>query len=274
MSLLSAERYVAVLDPRGVILVRRRGRRSAPETVGIAECASIEGGAVWASAVDALGSLLGARKPRSGRSELMVVLSSQFVRFGLVPWSDAIDNPEELDAYARSCFDEIYGAVSRSWVLRLSAEAAGCARIGAGVDRDLLTRLQTLCAAAGVRLNGVQPYLMVAFNRLGAQLRHGDFVFVLVEPARNTLLVARKGRWVSIGSSTGVDTDEAVGALIERESELQAVVGEVMPPVYVHAPGRAHFAPPSGGDAVPVPLALEGAPTSDPLLAMAQVGGY
>lgn len=274
MSLLSAERYVAVLDVRGVVLVRRRGRRSAPETVGTSECVSVEGAPVWTAAVDALGALLGARKPRTARSELTVVLSSQLVRFGLVPWSDAIDSPDELDAYARTCFDEIYGAVSSGWVLRLSPEAAGCARIGAGIERDLLNRLQTLCAAAGVHLSGVQPYLMVAFNRLGAHLRHGDFVFVLAEPARNTLLVARKGCWASIGSSAGNDTDEAVGALIERESELQAVVGEVMPPVYVHAPGRAHFAPPTGGGPAPVPLALAGAATADPLLAMAQLGGH
>lgn len=266
MSLLSAERYVAVLDPRGVLLVRRRGR-GVPETVGMAECGVAQDGAAWAPAVDALAGLLA--RSLAGHGTLTVVLSSQFVRFRLVPWSDAIGSPDELEAYARLCFEEVYGAAVGAWALRLSPEAAGCPRLGAAIEQALLERLKTLASGAGLRLAAVQPYLMVAFNRLGDHLRHGDFTFVLVEATRSTLLVARKGRWAGVSSSAGGGSDEALSALIERESELQAAAGETLPPVYVHAPGHARCAPRPSGVSAPVLLAMEGAPAADPLLAMA-----
>jgi len=268
VSLLWPERLVAVLDPRGVILVRRRGWRGAAHTVGAVECAA-EAAPPWSAAADALAALLSAA--RGARGELTVVLSSQFVRYRLVPWSDAIGSPEELEAYARICFEEVYGAASGSWALRLSPEVAGCPRLAAAIERGLLERLQGIASAAGLRLVSVQPYLMAAFNRLGGKLRGGDFVFVLAEPARSTLLVARAGRWVGVSSSAGADSDDALGALIERERELQSVAGEALPAVYVHAPGRAECAPRLAGGTLPVMLAAPGAPAADPLLGMALV---
>jgi hypothetical protein len=236
--------------------------------VGAVECAA-GGTPAWAAAADALASLLST--PQRGGGALTVVLSSQFVRFRLVPWSDAIGTPDELEAYARVCFEEVYGAASGNWALRLSAEATGCPRLAAAIEQGLLERLQAIASAAELRLVSVQPYLMAAFNRLGGTLRGGDFVFVLAEPERSTLLVARAGRWVGVSSNAGGDSDDALSALIARESELQAAAGEALPAVYVHAPGRADCAPRAGNGAAPVTLALAGASSADTLFGMAQV---
>ncbi len=265
MSLLWPDRFVAVLDPRGVLLTRRRGWGGSPQTVGNAECAA---GAepAWSAAADALAGLL--KGPVSGRGELTVVLASQFVRFRLVPWSDEVGAPDELEAYARIRFEEVYGPVSGDWVLRLSPEAAGRPRLAAAIERPLLDRLQAIAANAGLALASVQPYLMAAFNRLAGRLRQDDFMFVLAEPERSTLLVAREGRWTSVSSTVGADTDEALGALIARERELQAAAGETLPTVYVHAPGREACAPAVGGEA-PVTLAMPAAPAAGALLNMA-----
>jgi hypothetical protein len=97
--------------------------------------------------------------------------------------------PRELDAYARACFENLYGQPLDDWRIVLSpsrpvppASPRRC--------RSLLQRLQ----AGGRRLSlrSVQPYLMAAFNRCSRSWSR-DFLFVLAEPRRSVLLLAAGG---------------------------------------------------------------------------------
>ncbi|SFP41018.1 hypothetical protein SAMN05216229_102180 [Geopseudomonas sagittaria] len=268
MSLLSPDRYLAVLGPTRVQLARRRG--SQLDNLGSAACASRDLGD-WAGAVDALEQLLRACPGRRG--ELAVVLGEHFAHFTLVPWSDAIGTPEELSAYARLRFEEIYGSEAAGWALQLSPEAAGQPRLAVAIAEGLLERLTGLAKTAGLRLVSVQPYLMSAFNRLCRPLVGGDFLFLLAEPERSCLLVAREGRWVAVRSTAGSDSDAALAVLLERESELQELEAQSPLAVYIHAPGRADLAPPPVHGLLPQVLgqpraAPDEAP--DPLWAMAE----
>ncbi|MDV7213723.1 hypothetical protein [Azotobacter beijerinckii] len=257
MSLSWGERRIAVFGTTRLALFRRR--HGALDLLGGAEYGPAEG-PVWSSAAQALERLLG--EPGRGRGSLTLVLSSRFVRFALVPWSEAIVSPEELEAYARFRFQEIYGPSADDWLLRLSPSPAGQPRLAAAVERGLLERLQVALKGAGLRLCSVQPYLMAAFNRFAGELPAGDFLFVLAEPGRSSLLLAREGRWTSVRSVAGSDDDAALLALVERECELQGLEGEVRAARYLHAPGRA--AAPAGLRA----LELPGTP-ADVLQAMA-----
>lgn len=238
MSLLSPERYIAVLGPTRVQLARRRGCQL--DNLGSVECASRDLGE-WGGTADALKELLAAHGGRRG--ELAVVLGEHFAHYILVPWSDAIGSPQELIAYARIRFEEIYGSEAAGWALQLSPEPAGQPRLAVAIAEGLLDRLVSLATAAGLRLVSVQPYLMSAFNRLCRPLAGTDFLFLLAEPERSCLLVAREGRWVTVRSTAGSDSDAALAVLLERESELQEL--EAQPPmaIYIHAPGRADLAP-------------------------------
>jgi hypothetical protein len=265
---LSRDRYVAVLAPGGATLVRRRGRGRA-EVVDRADSVDRDG-PQWFAAADGLERLLAAHKP--GRHRLAVVLSSHFARYLLVPWSEEIGSPDELEAYTRIRFEEVYGAVVAGWALRLSPEAAGRPRLAAAIEQGLLDRLLAIAASAGVRLESVQPYLMTAFNRFGRGLRQADFLFVVAEPGRASLLVARDGQWASVGSTSGADSDEAIDALVAREIELLGVSEDAMPGLFVHAPGRADCAPAPVKGARPQVLAPGGAAAAgmpDPALVMA-----
>ncbi|NMG75658.1 hypothetical protein [Aromatoleum diolicum] len=266
MSLLSRERYLAVITPTRVSLLRGRGR-GAVDALGSVACAGDSAG--WTAAADALQRLL----TESGvhRGELEVVLSSHFARFRLVAWSDAIGSPDELEAYARIGFEEVYGPVAAGWALRVSPESAGRPRLAAAIEQALLDRLHGLAQSAGLNLVSVQPHLMAAYNRLLPRLRRDDFLFAVAEPGRCSVLLARAGRWVSVRSSAADDSEGAVAALLERECELHGLAGEAMPPVYVHAPGRPQGAWRPVHGAAPQALAI-GAPaaaTSDPWLDMA-----
>ncbi|KAB0495604.1 hypothetical protein [Pseudomonas vancouverensis] len=233
MSLLSREQYVAVLGASGVGL----GRRQGGETHWLGSVGYIdEGFQAWTVALDTLDRLLA--EHTSARAELTVVISGHFSRFCLVPWSDQISSPAELLGFAHLCFEDLYGAPSQPWSLVLSAEPAGYDRIASALPQDLLEHLRTLVGNRGLRLRSVQPYLMAAFNHFDKSFEAGDFLFVVAEPVRSVLLLAREGRWTSVRSVGSNDSDAALTALIGRESQLQAANSERPLHVYLHAPAR------------------------------------
>lgn len=238
MSLLSRERFIAVLGASGVGLGQRRGS----DTLWLGSVGYIdEGFQSYAVALDTLDRLLG-EHARAG-AEVSVVISGHFSRFCLVPWSAQISSPEELRGFARLCFEDLFGAATQAWSLVLSAEPAGYDRIASALPQDLLDRLRTLVSARGLRLRSVQPYLMSAFNRFDKGLDAGDFLFVVAEPQRSVLLLAREGRWASVRSVGGSDSDGALSALIGRERQLQASTSERAFNVYLHAPARLDAPP-------------------------------
>ncbi|MCY1286610.1 hypothetical protein D9M68_150080 [compost metagenome] len=233
MSLSWCDRYIAVLGASRVGLCRRRGKEV--EWLG---SSGFDGDRqpAWSAALEALEQLLLERG--SSRAELQVVLSSVHTRICLVPWREQISSTGELQAYARMCFDDIYGAQDDDWLLRLSPEAEGMPRLAAAIPMPLVQGTGVLAAACGLRLISVQPYLMAAFNRFGPILKESDFLFVLAEPGRSTLLLVRSGRWAGVRCVTGADSDAALCRLITRECELRRDDGEPLQAVYLHAPGR------------------------------------
>lgn len=238
MSLLSRERYIAVIGASGVGLGQRRGS----ETLWLGSVGFIdEGFHAWAVALDTLDHLL-ADHTRAG-AELSVVISGHFSRFCLVPWSEQISSPGELHGFAQLCFEDLYGVPSQPWSLVLSAEPAGHDRVASALPEDLLTRLRTLTRARALRLRSVQPYLMAAFNHFDKSLAGGDFLFVVAEPVRSVLLLAREQRWTSVRSVGSSDSDAALSALIARECQLQASTSERPLNVYLHAPARVDVQP-------------------------------
>ena len=238
MSLLSRDRYVAVLGASGVGLGQRKGG----DTLWLGSVGYIdEGFHAWAVALETLDRLLGEHAPAG--AELSVVVSGHFSRFCLVPWSEQISSPDELLGFAQLCFEDLYGVPAQPWSMVLSAEPAGYHRIATALPQDLLTRLRNLVSGRGLRLRSVQPYLMAAFNHFDKSLDAGDFLFVVAEPVRSVLLLAREGRWTSVRSVGSSDSDAALTALIGRESQLQASISERPLNVYLHAPARIEVQP-------------------------------
>jgi hypothetical protein len=238
VSLLSREQFVAVLGASGVGLGQRQGAATRwLGSVGYID----EGFQAWAVALDTLDHLLADHSV--ARAELTVVISGHFSRYCLVPWSEQISTPAELQDFAQLCFEDLYGAPTQPWNLVLSAEPAGYDRIATALPQDLLERLRALVSARGLRLRSVQPYLMTVFNHFDKSFETGDFLFVVAEPVRSVLLLAREGRWTSVRSVGSNDSDAALTALIGRENQLQASTSERPLNIYLHAPARIDSPP-------------------------------
>lgn len=236
MSLLSPDRFIAVLGAQGVGLGQRQGTRQ--QWLGSLDF-SAERSQAWAVALESLQHLL-AEQPCKG-AQLQVLLSAQYSRFCLVPWSAAISRPDELQQYARACFEAHYGQSLEGWRIVVSPEAAGCPRIASATPQALLDQLDALCRSLGLRLRSARPYLMAAYNHFAEQLGQGDFLFVLAEPQRSVCLLAQNGAWQQVSAQGCADSDQALHALIARQAELHQGHGQL--PVYLHAPGRLEQPP-------------------------------
>ncbi|MHC6225777.1 hypothetical protein ACYU03_13545 [Pseudomonas sp. X10] len=255
MSHLLPERYCAVLGAEGVGLGRWHGREH--QWLGSQAFTCGAGQPAWEPALAALAGLLGEHAGQAG--QLRVLLSARYSRFCLVPWSEAINHPDELQGYARACFETLYGQRLDDWRIVLSPEPAGAARIATALPHALLQGLQELSKDARLSLRSVQPYLMAAYNRCSAQLGQSDFLFVLAEPRRSVLLLAAGGVWQQVLAQGCADNDQALQALIERTCELY---GAQLPRVFLHAPGRQDL------PAVPAVRLCPLAGDADPLCAM------
>jgi hypothetical protein len=263
------DHYTVVIGPEKVTLLRRRcGLRGEFDLkLDVPFPSGIGGTGIRA----ALEQLLG--RPEVAGGDLTVLLSNAYVRFQLVPWDDGVSSPEEMRAFARVRFEQVYGPDAVGWALETAPEGADRPRIAFAVEQDLLAQVRAAVAASKLRLRSLQPYLVAAYNRLRPQLRDSDFAFVVAEATRICLLVATGGLWSAVRAHNGSDAPAQLGDVIDRELQLMGFGEGRCPPVFVHAPQQAHLRlrPVAGVNpqtlSIPLPASLAAA--ADQSLAMA-----
>lgn len=161
-----------------------------------------------------------------GSADVVLVLSSHFSRYALIPWSEELTGAEDIDALVRHHFTRIYGDAARLWSLRLSAETKGAARVACALDTTLLDALRAVCAGTPHRLRSIQPALMAVFNGWRRELGEEDGWLVVVEPQRVCSARIASGGWRQIRTSRvhpgqTIDLTE----LLEREMTLSGEIG-------------------------------------------------
>ena len=267
MSLWSRDRWIAVLSPERVALVRRRpGRRPPLELHAQRSCSH----PTLDAALEALRALLA--DGAVGGGKLTIVLSSHFVQYLLVPWRAGLTRPSELSAFAQLCFEETFGGRAGDRTVLVAGERAGGARVAAALDSAWLQALQSAAAASALRLVSITPHLCAVFDRAQRRLGARDFLLLVAEPARSCVLVASDGHWRSLRCTSTPARGLELAQLVEREAQLSGLADERMPAVFVHAPGQERLALPTCQGVLPQRLELPGALPGvvDHLLGMAE----
>jgi hypothetical protein len=180
-----------------------------------AKAVELEAAEDWRAALDALPAILKAHTSR----EASVVLADQFVRYALLPWSDAVKSPEQWLALARHRFSALHGAAAAAWDVKVTETAPLGARLACAVDRELIEGLASAFVGAGVHLVSVQPFLVAAFNRIRQSVGNGSCWIVVEEPGRLTLALIQRGAWVAIRSRRSDERWRTMlPEILERES--------------------------------------------------------
>jgi hypothetical protein len=183
--------------------------------VSCGKAVELQGADGWHAALEALPGILKAHPSR----EASVVLADQFVRYALLPWSEAVKTREQWLGLARHRFSALHGAVAAEWDVHVTETAPRGPRLACAVDRELLERLAATCLDAGVNLLSVQPFLVAAFNRIRGQIGHESCWIVVEEPGRLTLALIQRGVWIAIRSRRGDERWRTVlPEILERES--------------------------------------------------------
>lgn len=268
MSLLRTKTLQVELAPDQVSLIhteRRLTLRGVRTTRSNERLAAMGGedAAPWRGAVQALETALPAHAGRP--SHVRVILSSRLVRYVLVPWSDALSDAEEEAAFARHCFDRTYGEAAAQWDVRVSGERDGVPMLASAVDAALPGALREVFAAAGVRLDSIQPNLMAVYNDYRRRLQGRHAWLALLEPGSLCLALLHQGRWVRVRSMRiGSAWRAELALILEREAYLTGPeaaardvfvgasgLGDVKLPendgwqFHLLAPGRRHGAAPA-----------------------------
>lgn len=196
----------------------------------------------WRGAVQALQAALPAHAGRP--AHVRVILSNRLVRYALVPWSDALSDAAEETAFARHCFERVHGEASAQWDLRVSAGGDGAPMLASAVDARLLNALREAFAAAGVRLDSIQPSLMAVYNDHRRRLQGRYAWLALLEPGQLCLALLQHGRWMRVRSMRiGPGWRVELALLLAREAYL-ADPAAAASDVFLWASGLGEVKPP------------------------------
>jgi len=242
------ERLLIGLAPAELTLVRLAGRwRPRVTAKRTVPCDPAFGPEPWHGAAAALKEATAS--DRGEALDVIVVLSSHFVRYAIVPWNDAVAGAAEELALARHCFSKIHGERSKAWTLNLSEEPAGAPRLAGAIDTALLEAVRNCFPAGGkARLVSMQPYLMAAVNCWGSSMTQTAPWFLVAEPDRACVVLHDGGRWQAVLSTKGsYGAPEEWATLLDRERH-RIVAGDPATTVVVHAAHNAATRWPQVGD--------------------------
>ncbi len=222
MSLWPREEYRIVLRPHQVVLARMareftgRGWQNRVLEKKVVSCRRAAGQATWSGAIAVLESALPELAERHASAK--VILSNHFVRYALIPQSDALEGEKEELAYVQHVFKEMYGSDVTRWELRISADA-GQTQVASAVDAALLAALRELFERLQIELKAIQPHLMHAYNACLTDLHRSSAWLALVESGNLCLALLQQGRWSWMRTiRTGAHWHKELPFLLNREA--------------------------------------------------------
>src|SRR3954463_14363546 len=169
--------------------IRVRGERIA--------CDAAYGSEAWHGALEKLEAL------QLGKARVAIELSNHFVRYALVPWTEALSTPAEEEVYVRHHFAKIHGERAKGWAVRASEAAPGAPRLASAVDGALIVTLKKVFAAKKAKLASIQPLLMARFNAARGALPRDGAWLVIAEPERACIALHGGRSWRTVQNAKG-----------------------------------------------------------------------
>jgi len=196
--MLRSDEIGVALFPDRLLIARVGGgwRRIFKQREVIQLAAAAAGAPAWQPAVEAL-----AGKVMDGalsHANVSLVLSSHFVHYTLVPWSELLRSEAEQVSYARQRFVRVHGESAEGWEIRLSRAGSQKARVACGIPQTLIEALNEVMSPIGRRYRSLQPHLMASFNRWRSKLGARPGWFSVVEPGLTCLALLENGKWQSL----------------------------------------------------------------------------
>ncbi|MGZ3236831.1 MAG: hypothetical protein ACXWIN_00260 [Burkholderiaceae bacterium] len=231
MLLSLRKRLTIALYPDHVALLQTpRGWRPQSSRPILIECTPNTDGPVWQAPLTALRQALEQLKLES--ADVEVIVSDHFIRYALIPWSEAVQKSAELAILAQIHFEDLFGAAAQEWHIQTDCRTYDQTGMGCALDRTLFTSLQGLFAERKLHLMSLQPYFMCVMNRWRQRL--GPNALVAIAESGQCIFVSLKdGAWHSARTLKVMDSiTAALPVLVNREILLQGLDPKI--PLYLH----------------------------------------
>jgi hypothetical protein len=189
----------------------------------------------WADALSVLEQLLEDITPTTN-THLHISLTSDLVRYLVLPPSfDSIAQSDKL-AYAQAAFRETFGNESLGWAIQCHDAAPTEPTVCAAIDQSLLDALQALTVKRKLSLTSVQPYFVSAINALSAHLNKSEGIVIVVENARLVLATFKHGACTQLRSQVLMnDWQQHLPEVLARTLLLEEEVARI---VSIYAPAH------------------------------------
>ena len=175
---------------------------------------------VWQHVINQLDIRLALIKHKPN-TQLQVVLSSDFVRYLLLPAQAIMISSAEKDAYASAALYELYGLAAANWQIKCDAAAPHQPSMVAAIDNKLIENLKQIAATHQLKLVSVSPHLMHVLNGLAKPLLKLTAYLAIVEIGRITLLNLQKGQYQQLRTQLiRKDWQAELNQLLLRENTL------------------------------------------------------
>jgi hypothetical protein len=146
------------------------------------------------------------------------ILSSQYVRYAVLPWQEGIYSGQDWQALGEHHFRKMFGGIAETWEVRVALQGYGESVVICAIDRSLLSGIKEIAAQFHWAVHGIEPALMAVFNRHRREMTQEDYLLMLAEPQRLVLAEVAEGKWRRFAVASppaGQEGQESVG-MIER----------------------------------------------------------
>lgn len=226
------ELRVVLCPDKSIVVVLRNGlrRKVISQAIVPATPASTSD---WRPAMETLEQWL--KDSDLEKANVKILLSSSFIRFAMMPFSEDVSNYAERLAVVGLLFESIYGETAKQWKLTLDDEEFGEPCLAVAMDTALWDALNQMVASSPLRIVSIQPYVASVLNAFINQIHDGESLLVVVENGQAILIDIRNKKIVGVRKTMlSVDSDESeIVSLLQREMLISGLNEEIAK-VYLH----------------------------------------
>lgn len=148
--------------------------------------------------------------------DVTLVVSDSVAMIATLPWRDALLVQDEVNAYARICFEQHGIDMDDFWVMHAMYMTFRGAGLAYALPREWLDKLVSLFRARGLRLIRVLPLTALAYSRQRRFPSTGQAVILLREAQRASALVYDRTGLCSIDAEALLGNADLSGTRLLR----------------------------------------------------------
>jgi uncharacterized protein YqfB (UPF0267 family) len=191
----------------------------------------------WHPAIAALDQWLTANG--LGKAGVKIWLSSCFLRFAMMPFSDGVSSYAERLTVAGLLMESIYGENASHWKLTLDDEKYGEPCLISAMDSELWEAFNQMFIPKQSKIISIQPYVASVRNSFNNQIQDGDSLLAVVEDEQVVLVETKNKRISGIRKTMLTEDSGELGfvGLLRREMLISGLT-EDSAKIFLHVTNK------------------------------------